>query len=349
MRVCMLNDNFYRSSGVGVAIRRIAGALTEVEYVVAAGEVDDRMQDLSWIQEQRFAQFNLKSSNPVIVLHELRRFKRWFRANRCNLVHCHHRRMAVLIQLIGLPVLYTGHLAFPYQSWFKWLHPRRMTAVTNSVATNILETTGRRVLACIGNPVEFPETAPAIDIDKVHDRAVCVARLEPIKGHVHLLAAWKLLLDRGHQYKLDLVGEGTLYEQLKAQIERDGLSDLVRFAGFSGDVSVLIKESLFAVLPSQMEGQGIVTLEAAALGRASLLTAIPGSIDLLPPDRQLPNGLAFGDVQALADALEQWFSNPAAVSDEGQRFFRFLKSSSDPNTIASEYTKVYRSILRENG
>lgn len=348
MRVCMLNDNFYRSSGVGIAIRRIAKSLTEVDFVVAAGEIDERSQDLAWIHEERFAQFNLKTSNPIIVLRELRRFKRWFRANQCDLVHCHHRRMAVIIQMIGVPVLYTGHLAFPYQSWFKWFHPRRMTAVTHSVAANILETTGQEVLACISNPAVFPEACPAINMAKVDGRAICIARLEPIKGHVHLLAAWKILLDRGHRYTLDLVGEGTLYEPLKAQIERDGLSDLVRFVGFTSDVSSVINNALFAVLASEMEGQGIVTLEAAAMGRPSLLTAIPGSIDLLPPDRRLPNGVAFGDVTALADALEAWFANPVEVVEEGQRFFRFLKSSSDPSTIAVEYTKVYRRVVAGN-
>lgn len=349
MRICMLNDNFYRSSGVGMAIRRISKALTEVDFVVAAGEIDERSQDLAWVPEGRFARFNLKSSNPVVAFRELCRFKRWFRSIRCDLVHCHHRRLAVLLHRAGIPVLYTGHLAFPYQSWFRLLHPLKMTAVTSSVAANILETTGQEVLACIGNPVEFPESSPAIDIDQVKGRAICIARLEPIKGHVHLLAAWKLLLDRGHRYTLDLVGEGTLHGALKAQIERDGLSELVRFAGFTSDVSSVISNALFAVLASEMEGQGIVTLEAAAMGRASLLTSVPGSIDLLPPDRQLPNGLAFGDAKALADALEQWFSNPEMVLAEGQRFFKFLKISSDPYTIASEYTKVYRRVLAENG
>jgi glycosyltransferase involved in cell wall biosynthesis len=341
----MMNDNFYRSSGAGIAIRRIAQALTDVDYFVAAGEIDDRSQDLGWVPEGRFARFNLKSSHPLVAFRELRRFKRWFRANHCDLVHCHHRRLAVLMQLIGVPVLYTGQLAFPYQTWFRWLHPRKMTAITNSVAENIFEGTGQKVLACISNPVEFPEASPVIDIDKVNGRAICIARLEPVKGHVHLLAAWKLLLDRGHRYTLDLVGEGTLYEALKAQIERDGLNELIRFVGFTSDVSSVISNALFAVLASEMEGQGIVTLEAAAMGRASLLTAIPGSIDLLPPDRHLPNGVPFGDVKALADAVEAWFANPVEVVGEGQRFFKFLKSSSDPNTIAVEYTKVYRQIV----
>jgi glycosyltransferase involved in cell wall biosynthesis len=345
----MMNDNFYRSSGAGIAIRRIAQALIDVDYFVAAGEIDDRSQDVGWVPKGRFARFNLKSLNPIVAVRELRRFKRWFRANNCDLVHCHHRRLAVMVQLAGVRVLYTGQLAFPYQTWFRWFHPRKMTAITKSVAENIFEGTGQKVLACISNPVKFPESSPVIDIDKVKGRAICVARLEPVKGHGHLLEAWRLLLDRGHRYVLDLVGEGTLYETLKIQIEREGLSEFIRFVGFTTDVSSVMSNALFAVLASEMEGQGIVTLEAAAMGRASLLTAIPGSIDLLPPDRKLPNGVAFGDVKALADALETWFANPVEVVEEGQRFFRFLKMSSDPSAIAVEYAKVYRQVIAENG
>ncbi len=345
MRICMVNDNFYRSSGAAIAIRRITQALTDVDYCVA-GCVDDGVsEDLSWVPPGRYECFDLKSSSPIRVVSELIRFKRWFKLQSCDLVHCHHRRVSVLLQAAGLPVLYTGHLAFPYAVWFRWLRPRRMTAVTPSVARNLIETAGRRALACIGNPAHFPKTPPRIELDKVKTRAVCIARLERVKGHTYLLAAWKLLSDRGYRYKLDLVGEGSLRSELEAQIHRDGTQELIRLLGFTTDVSSMIGNSLFAVLVSEVEGQGIVTLEAAAAGRPSLLTAVPGSIDLLPPGRKLRNGVRFGDVKELADALEEWFTHPEDAIEEGERFFHFLKASSDPSRIAHDYREVYQRIL----
>src|SRR5580698_10301496 len=141
----MMNDNFYRSSGAAIAIKRITEAVEGVEYCVAACKSDGRLEDLSWVPDGRFDRFDLKSPNPILVIRELRRFKRWYVQQRCDLVHCHHRRISVLLQLARVPVLYTGHLAFQYATWFRWLHPRKMTAVSRSVATNILETTGREV------------------------------------------------------------------------------------------------------------------------------------------------------------------------------------------------------------
>jgi glycosyltransferase involved in cell wall biosynthesis len=328
-----------------MAIRRISQALTDMDYCVAACMNDGRLEDLSWVPEGRFGRFDLKTSNPLRVLMELRRFRRWLKIQNCDLVHCHHRRLSVLLQIAGIPVLYTGQLAFPYSTWFRWLHPHRMTAITPSVAANILETTGQRTLACISNPVHFPNAPPRIDLDKVKQRAVCVARLEPVKGHTHLLAAWKLLLDRGFRYELNLVGEGSLQRQLKVQVDRDGLQGMVQFCGFTNDVSSVIANCLFAVLVSEVEGQGIVTLESAAMGRPTLLTAVPGSIDLLPPNRRLRNGVKYGNVEALADFLEDWFQHPEEVAKEGDRFFRFLKASSEPSAIAREYKDVYQRIL----
>ena len=348
MRICMMNDTFYRSGGVPIVIRRLSQAFTEVDVSVASCKYDGRPEDLSWISADRFERFDLTSSNnPVQLFKELRRFREWFRSQGCQLVHCHHRKLSVLMRLAGVPVIYTGHLPFPSVIWFKYGHPRHMTAVSESVAENLLEVTGRRSLACINNPVVFPQDPPKINVARVGRKAVCIGRLEPIKGHTHLLAAWKLLLDRGYRYELDLVGEGSLRPELEAQVKRDGLEDLVHFCGFKSDVPAVIGEALFAILASEKEGQCLVTLEAAAMGRASLLTAVPGSIDALPPGRRLKNGIRYGDVAELADAIEEWFASPESVVEEGRLFFEFQKALSDPDRIASQYMEVYQQVLRE--
>ena len=348
MVVCMMNDNFYRSSGAAIAIRRIAQAMTDVEIYVAGCDNGRLQEDLSWVPAGHYAHFGLKTSNPIQLLRELLHFKRWVAHKGIALVHCHHRRLAVLLQLVGIRVLYTGQLAFPHAFWFRALSPRCMTAITPSVAENIYQATGRHVLACIGNPTPFPNSPPELDLREVSGKAICVARLDPVKGHTHLLAAWALLAARGLRYELNLIGEGPLQEKLQAQCAREGISRLVHFRGFTADVSTAIKQNLFAILVSEIEGQGIVTLEAAAQGRASLLTAVTGSVDLLPPDRALHNGVAFGNASELADTLEKWFAQPEAVREEGQRFFTFLKASSDPQRIAGEYRTLYQQVLERS-
>jgi glycosyltransferase involved in cell wall biosynthesis len=120
---------------------------------------------------------------------------------------------------------------------------------------------------------------------------------------------------------------------------------MIHFRGFTSEVSNVIANSLFAILISEVEGQGIVTLEAAAMGRASLVTAVPGSVDLIPPKCKLRNGLEFGNVEDTARAIEEWFTHPEEVIRDGEEFFRFLKASSDPCTVARAYTDIYRNII----
>jgi glycosyltransferase involved in cell wall biosynthesis len=340
-----MNDNFYRSSGVAIAIRRISESLTNVDCFFAGCAGDNLPEDLTWMPADRYGRFDLKTSKPHRVLRAVVQFRKWFRANRIDLVNCHHRRISTILRFAGIPVVYTGQLVFPYERWFHWFHPKWMSAITPSVAKNLLDTTGQKVLTCISNPARFPSEPPAIDLARVADRAVCIARLDPVKGHTHLLSAWKILHDRGFSYHLDLIGEGHLRQQLEAQVARDGIAHLVHFCGFSGDVTIAIQGSLFAVLASEFEGQGIVTLEAASLGRPSLLTAVPGSVDLIPPQTKLPNGVPFGDAEALANALEVWFRAPEQVVKEGQVFFDFLKSTCDPTMIAQKYRDLYARII----
>ena len=70
-------------------------------------------------------------------------------------------------------------------------------------------------------------------------------------------------------------------------------------------------------------------------------------MDLLPPERTLTNGLQFGDVVALADALAQWFADPAATIREGIVFYDFLRETSDPDSIAKQYQSIYTQLTAD--
>jgi hypothetical protein len=85
----------------------------------------------------------------------------------------------------------------------------------------------------------------------------------------------------------------------------------------------LMNPKRFAILVSRVEGQPIVTLEAAAMGRATLLTAVHGSVDLIPSRAKLKNGLDYGNVKELAGAVQSWFAHPDDWSEKVRSFFIF--------------------------
>jgi glycosyltransferase involved in cell wall biosynthesis len=158
-----------------------------------------------------------------------------------------------------------------------------------------------------------------------------VARLEPEKGHPTLLEAWPRVLASVPNAHLLIVGEGAQREALEAQARSLGLLGAspashavigprstpattmfarpsVTFTGRRDDVPAVTAALDVAVLPSYREAQGLSILEAMALGRpvvASAVGGIPEMIEhgrtgLLVPSRD-PDALADAIVRLLAD------------------------------------------------
>lgn len=348
--VCVVNPNYFRSSGVTIAIKRIHEAVSIYgieNYFVDCG-YGNTPQDILWIPEGKLVKFNLMTRNPLRLLSEIFRFYSWAKRKNIGLIHVHHRRFIILSMLSYFfdgTLLYSANLSYKFSFWFWLFSPKHVIAVTKSIEENVQKTIRAHYIDIIGNPTEFPLCYPSNEFLADPRKAVCVARLEPVKGHRYLIEAWNLLAQKGLRYKLLLVGEGGLQEQLHDLVRELGLDSLVSFHGYTADVSALYERCLFSILVSEIEGQGIVTIEAAAAGRASLLTDVDGSRDCLPPNRVLSNGLSFGDVEALSGAIEYWFSNPKAAIDEGRIFFDFHKEINSFKAIGEKYANVYKSLI----
>lgn len=125
------------------------------------------------------------------------------------------------------------------------------------------------------------------------DRPVvaCVSRLVARKGQDRLIAAWPEVMRKFPDAVLLIVGAGPLAQKLQARA-RD-LGDSVQFTGrvpyaelptytAVADVCALPARSRLAGL--DVEGLGIVLLEAAALGIPTIASATGGVPDALLPD-----------------------------------------------------------------
>ena len=139
----------------------------------------------------------------------------------------------------------------------------------------------------------IPEDSPIVGV---------VARLEAEKGHRVLLEAWPLVLAAVPKAWLLIVGEGSERDSLEAQAEIAGISHRVVFTGRRDDVPAVTAALDVAVLPSYREAQGLSVLEAMALSRpvvASAVGGIPEMVEngvsgvLVPP----------GDCDALAGGI----------------------------------------------
>ena len=141
------------------------------------------------------------------------------------------------------------------------------------------------------------------------------------KGQPTLLEAWPAVLEAVPDAHLLIVGEGTQREALEGQATALGLmrgwasnsaggqtGPAVTFTGRRDDVPAVTAALDIAVLPSYREAQGLSILEAMALSRpvvASAVGGIPEMIDhgrtglLVPPHD--PDALAASLIRLLTD------------------------------------------------
>ena len=350
IKVCVVNPNYYRSSGVTTVVRRLhQGVSTQGidQYFVNClyGGAED---DLDWIPERRHHVFRLMTSRPVELIRQMASFLLWLPRNQIPVVHVHHRRLAVLLRpfqgLGRFRLVYTSHLSYPFEWWFWLLAPHTAVAISSSVAANLKVTARINRLEIIGNPTDFPSQIPTRGAG-LSRPVICVARLDPVKGHEHLLRAWKALSDRGIQAELLLLGEGSLRAALQGQAGELGISRLVDFRGFQKDVTLEIDRASFAVLASEVEGLPVAVLEAASRGLPTLVTDVDGSRECVPPDQGLPNRVPFGNAPALADALAAWLEDPDAVAREGLAFHDFHKERHSTEVIGKKYADLYRKCI----
>jgi len=108
-----------------------------------------------------------------------------------------------------------------------------------------------------------------------------VARLEPEKGHPTLFEAWPEVLRPAPSAYLLVVGEGSRREELEALARSLRIAHRVVFTGRRDDVPAVTAALDVAVLPSYREAQGLSVLEAMALSRPVVASAVGGIPEMI--------------------------------------------------------------------
>ncbi len=116
-------------------------------------------------------------------------------------------------------------------------------------------------------------------------KLVCVGRLCEQKGQLLLVEAAARLAQEGLDFKLVLVGDGSLRDEIESAIARLKIEDKIEITGWASneEVQKYILASRAMVLPSFAEGLPVVIMEALALGRPVISTYVAGIPELIEP------------------------------------------------------------------
>lgn len=129
-----------------------------------------------------------------------------------------------------------------------------------------------------------------------------VTRLREEKGNRYFLEAAAEVLKVCPKTYFLLVGDGPLLNELRELAERLGIGQKVIFAGFQQDVARMLSIFDVKVIASLTEGLSLAVLEAMAMGKAVVATAVGGNGELL---RDGETGLLVPprDPEALAEKI----------------------------------------------
>ncbi|WGX94733.1 glycosyltransferase family 4 protein [Nocardioides sp. L-11A] len=151
---------------------------------------------------------------------------------------------------------------------------------------------------------------------------------------------------RGVPISADLVGDGPLLRSLKDRARALGLPPQeVRFHGYLDDPTEVLASSDLLVLPSLSEGCPVVVMEAAALGRASVVRQGLEGVDEVLPDAHLTVGPHAG-ARELATRLIELAADRELVVTTGRRARAAFESDFSLAAAGRRYARAYREAMR---
>ena len=161
------------------------------------------------------------------------------------------------------------------------------------------------------------------------------AVLRPGKNHVQLVDAIGALRRRGVPARALFIGDGAMRPAVEARVRQAGLAEWVRITGFQEDVRPLLAAcDAVALCSTSEETFSLAALEAMALGRPVVHSAIGGAAEMIRPGE---NGFLFpvGDTAALVERLGR-------LNDRAERERMGRKARETVETRFSERAMVER-------
>lgn len=177
--------------------------------------------------------------------------------------------------------------------------------------------------------------------NKIGDYLGFIGRIDIYnKGLDLLLRAVKKL-----EIKVLIAGKGKDVVKLKEMIKNLNLTHKIDYIGYLSETEKIsfMSNAKFILMPSRFEGQGIVALEAAALGKPLIVSDIPE----LRYVTENGFGISFRseDVESLKQAIKYLLDNENLIEKMGHRGRQYAAQFTW-DRIAEEYEKYLLEIIK---
>lgn len=236
--------------------------------------------------------------------------------------------------------------------------------------TTISDYTERRLAPHVA-AARVVRVPPGVDVDRFHpgidggalrerwgvpvDAPVvgCVSRLVPRKGQDRLVAVWPRIRERHPDAWLVLVGEGPLAERLARDVDRLGRDAGVVLPGrvawdelpaAHAAVDVFAMPCRTRWFGTDVEGLGIVYLEAQAVGRPAIAGTSGGAPEAVQ-DGRTGSVVDGRDDDALVAAVDRWLGDPDGRAMAGAAGRAWVEAAWSWEAIAARFRGLLDEVV----
>lgn len=177
-------------------------------------------------------------------------------------------------------------------------------------------------------------------------KAICVGRLSREKGFDRAIKAWRRVVDKHPDWRLDIVGNGPEEETLKNIIFQESLGDAVRICPPTKDIHKEYFNSSVYLLTSYTEGLPMVLLEAMGCGvPAVAFTCKCGPRDVITDGA---DGILVpeGDVDGLADGICRLIEDESLRRKMGENAVQKVRDKFSEERIMSQWIDLFERIAK---
>lgn len=330
---------------------------------VKASEFWSAVRDAAHVVPDLFARLDAAAGEESKAVYQAVKLAAAAKAGGITHLHAHFASGAANVarlasKLAGVPYSITAHAKDIFHEEVDLDDLRRKVADASTVITvsdynvrYLRETLGeaaaggkvRRIYNGLDVP-QFPFEDPA-------DRpplVLGVGRLVEKKGFADLVAACRVLADRGVEFRCTIVGEGECGRALREQVHNVGLGRGVELVGPMPQKRVfdLMRQAAVFAAPcvvgkdQNRDGLPTVLLEAMALGTPCVSTDVTGIPEVL---RDGQTGLLArqGDPGALAAAIERLLADGPLRSRLARQARRLIEDEFDITRNAARIREIF--------
>ena len=314
--------------------------------------------------------------SPLADLKAFWKLYRVIKRGRYHIVHTHSSKAGVLgrlaAKLAGTPfIVHTLHsLVFhEYQPWLvnrTWRVVKKICAPVTDHFISVSSIISQKAIAAgIARPEKFSTIYSGMELDwflraQVDGQAIRrefgipadapvvgkIARLFPLKGHDQLMDAAPEIVRRQPRVRFFLIGDGILYEHLRARAQAAGILDNFVFAGLIDRERIpeMLAAMDVVVHTSLREGLARVLPQALAMGKPCVSFDIDGAPEVVIPDQTgylvKPN-----DAAGLADCVSRLLDDPQLRAAMGAKGRRHVDPAFRAETMVRQIAEVYELLL----